>query len=165
MYKCNVLIAEQHALCLALACIQQLVSSPLLVACTRGLHGPIFSGPARPSLNPARPVFLSSIVGPARLQSGLQARPGPARFFRGENQARAARPVQTSSTYIYWLLVNSIEHFRLWTKCSKLPKVYATVFNFTLLDLTNIIFRMHFLQVYRVLDINVSSIYLKTYIA
>jgi hypothetical protein len=32
----------------------------------RGLQRPIFSNPARPSLSMARPVFISSIVGPAR---------------------------------------------------------------------------------------------------
>jgi hypothetical protein len=36
----------------------------------RGLHGPIFS-------DPARPVFVSSIVGPARPGRSIQGRPGP----------------------------------------------------------------------------------------
>jgi hypothetical protein len=41
--------------------------------------GPFFQarpGPARPSLSPARPVFVSSVVGPGRPGS-IQARPGP----------------------------------------------------------------------------------------
>ena len=41
----------------------------------RGLHGPKFHGPARPDKISARPVFPSTILGPAR-PVNMWARPG-----------------------------------------------------------------------------------------